>query len=171
MARAEPQTLTVSALLAWARVDRLDEPGARDVTRFLRRRGLRATPTLFAVLAEKGEARWTEAYDSPGLVTDPASDAATKIAISRTRAPALLGILLTVLLLGAMVWYRWPPYGVVALISGALSFAVVWRGFEALGRRLPAAMPRSAPLGAAVATTTLAAALVIFILARRLLGL
>jgi hypothetical protein len=137
----------------------------------LRGRGLRVTPDLFSLLAERGEERWTSGFDSPGLVVEAERLEDTPVTVRPTAVPAMLGAAAVALLAACVGWYRWPPYGLVALAVGAACAAVLWRGFAELDRRLPTAVPRSGLLGAALTAAVLIAALVALVVLRRITGL
>jgi hypothetical protein len=162
--------LTVAELLAWTGAERLDEASARDVTRALRRRGLTATPDLFDLLADRGEEDWTPAFDAGGLVaTGPALD--VRVSVRTTTVPILVGVAFMTLVAASIGWYRWPPYGVFALLVGAATGAALWRWFDVVDRRLPAIVPRTGVLGGGLVALVLFAGLVGLVAIRRITGL
>jgi hypothetical protein len=164
--------ISVAHLLRWTGHDRLDEASARDVVSFLRSRGLGVSPSLFRVLAERGETRWGEpAFDSPGLAVDADRLDEAFVTVSPSRLPALAGAVGVTVIVACIALYRSAPYAVAALAAGFAAVGVVGARRAALDRRLPSAAPRGALLGAGVAVMALSLVFVALVAVRKVTGL
>lgn len=164
--------MSVADLVDATEHDRLDEASARDITRALRSRGLKASPSLFSVLADHGVERGTpSAFDEPGIAVDANRLDKIFVRVRPSKLPALGGAVGVAAVAASIGLYRWPPYAVVALAAGSAAIGILVLWPAALDRRLPAAVPRGALFGAGVALMLLAGALVVFVAVRRTTGL
>jgi hypothetical protein len=167
----DPQRVPIGgvAVLAGRRApDQLDPRTARDLTRALRARGLQARPRLASLVAELGEERWGPKYDAPGRVIAGTALQTTLVEVRRSVVPALVGALAVTILAALVGWYRWAPYGAVAITAGGVAAIAVCRGFDVLDERVPRIVPRSAALGACIAAAAILSALAIFVAVRAL---
>ena len=148
---------------------RLDEVSARDITRMLRSRGFRASPSLFCVLAEHGEENSsTSAFDRPGLAVAADRLERVVLVVRPSILPALGGVAAVTAVAASIGLYRWQPYAVVATLAGIAAATAVWVWPP---ERLPRALPRGGLLGAGLAAVFIAVALVAFVAVRRVTGL
>jgi len=157
-----PETTSLWELLREAGYDQLDEISARDVTRALGQRGLSASPSLFAVLADLGETpRGPLAFDAPGLVVVRERLVEIVVEVSPSRLPALAGAGAAAAVAAAIGAYRWLPYAVSAGVTGIASTFVVWTRDQ----------PRGALYGAGVSAVLFLIAVVAFVAVRWLTAL
>ena len=163
--------MRVADLLDRARRPRLDEQSAVDLTRSLRYRGLRIEPSLFTVLAQAGEEEWDPAdIDSPGIAAGPERLGDVRVTLRADPTLALDGVLLVGMAAACLGLYRSLAYMFAACVGAGFAVALGLR-FDELDRRLPAIAPRGRLLGAGAAVVTIALALVVFVVLRKLSGL
>ena len=165
-------TVNAAELLHTAQYDELDEVVARDLTRSLAHDGLRCSPSLFDILAEHGEARSAAPapYDAPAIAVGSERLGLVDVTVARSAGLALGGAAAFVLVAGSILWYRWHPYGIAALVAGGVATAALGPGLAALDRRLPPGAPRGALLGAAVAAACTTVCLALLVALRRVTG-
>src|SRR5215213_7850260 len=119
--------MSAAALLRSTGHEKLDETTARDVARFLRNRGLRASPSLFSVLADLGEERWEPGeFDAPGLVVDAARLERARITVGPSRLPALGGAVCAGVVVSCIGLYRSPASALVAAVPALVAVAGIW---------------------------------------------
>jgi hypothetical protein len=160
------RSVSVSELLAAFDCERLDEQTARRITGALGYSGLRCRPSLFDVLARRGvriEARAdTARYNSPRIAACRTELQNEEVCVSASPVFALQGALLAALVVGSIGYYRWWPYGLVALIASMVAIGGLLYTFPFTSRRLPLSLPRGRIMGATVTAIVTILAILLF---------
>lgn len=161
-----PGAVSVSELLSAFGCTRLDESTARRITGSLAYSGIRCRPSLFEVLARRGiraeRAARGVRYDAPGIVAGGAQLQGEEVIVSETPAFAVQGGLIAALVVVSICYYRWWPYGLVALIATFVGIGGLVFTFPSASERLPAGFPRGRTLGSSITATVGTLAVVLF---------
>jgi len=166
VALGAPRRVSVPELLAAFDCESLDESSARRITGSLAYSGIRCRPSLFEVLARRGIRAETRAgarrYNAPRIVAGRAGLDGEQVLLSATPAFAAQSAVVCGLVVASIGYYRWWPYGLVALISTGAALGGLIYTFPAVSDLLPGNLPRGRVMGGTVTAIVAVLAILVF---------